>query len=131
MGSVEWLDQDNGIILLRFAEGDSMEQILSDYKEFAAMLASAPGSTYTIVDFLSLHSMPSRSIGHFPQFARLTPAAEKRSKVIALVSQRNFINMVTDIFARVYPDFGSRFANFSTVDEALAFIHERIREEVD
>ena len=127
MGSVKWLDEAQGVILLRFDDSDSMDQILADYAQFAAMITSAPSKTYTIVDFLELKSMPGHAISRFPQFARLTPP-KNRSEVIALVSQRSFITMVTEIFAKVYPDFRDRFVYFSTVQEAQAFIEQRIRE---
>lgn len=127
MGSVEWLDQGRGIILLRLSDGDTMDQILVDYRQFADMVTSAPGKTYTVVDFLDLKSMPGHAISRFPQFARLTPT-QNRSEVIALVSQRNFITMVTEIFAKVYPDFRDRFVYFQTVQEALDFIEQRIRQ---
>jgi hypothetical protein len=128
MGTVEWLDKDRGIVLLRFVEGESMDEILVDYEKFAQMVASAPGKTYTIVDFLEIHSVPSRAMGYFPQMARLTPSGDKRSEVIALVSQRTLVTMITEIFAKVYPDFKDRFVYFTTVEEALDFIHRRIRE---
>src|SRR5690242_9390615 len=105
MGSVAWLDKDQGIVLMRPVDGDTMDDIMTNYEQFAAMIGSAQGRTYTIVDFLTMRNVPSRAMGYFPQMARLTPTGDKRSEVIALVSQRTLVTMLTEIFAKVYPDF--------------------------
>ena len=128
MSNVEWLDRDNGIVLLKFANGATMDDFLVDYAEFAEMINTAQRKTYTIVDFLDIRSMPTHAMSYFPQLARLTPRGDKRSEVIALVSQRTLITIVTEIFAKVYPDFKDRFVYFASVQQALDFIHERIRQ---
>lgn len=128
MSGVEWLDADNGIVVWRFSEGQSMDSIMADMRTFAEFINSANRKTYTIVDFLGMKSVPSHALSYFPEMAKLTPTGSKRSEVIALVSQRSLITMLTEVFAKVYPDFRERFVYYSTIQDALDFIHKRIRE---
>ncbi len=128
MHGVEWLDEPNGIVVWRFSEGESIDEIMADLRTFAGLLNSANRKTYTVVDFLDMKAVPTHAMSYFPEMARLTPSGSKRSEVIALVSQRSLITMLTEVFARVYPDFKNRFVYYTTVREALDFIHERIRD---
>jgi hypothetical protein len=128
MSGVEWLDADKGIVVWRLSEGQTMDDIMADTHTFADMLNSANRKTYTIVDFLEIKSVPGRAMSRFPEMAKTMPRSDRRSEVIALVSQRTLITMLTEVFAKVYPDFRDRFVYFSTTQEALDFVHARIRE---
>ena len=128
MSGVEWLDEDNGIVVWRFTEGQSMDDIMADTHVFADLINSANRRTYTIVDFLAMKSVPSHALSRFPEMSKLIPAGNKRSEVIALISQRSLITMLTEVFARVYPDFKNRFVYYASVQEALDYIYSRIQE---
>ncbi len=126
MNGVRWLDEEKGIILWKFHEDEPMEEIMDDLRTFADVLNKANRKTYTIVDFLEMRSVPKHAMGFFPEMAKLTPTGEKRSEIIALVSQRSLITMLTEIFAKVYPDFRGRFMYFASVSEALDAIYEHL-----
>lgn len=128
MGSVEWYDEDNGIAIWKFAEGDTMDEIMASFQQFTDMVGNTGHKTYSIIDLLDYRSMPRNAMSYYPEMARLAPAGNRRSEVIAIVTQRTLINMSTEIFSQVYPDYRNRFVHYPTVQDALDFIYERIRE---
>jgi hypothetical protein len=128
MGKVKWLDEENAIALWKFTEGDTMEEIMADFRRLTDLITSVDRRTYTIADLLDFKTIPAHSMSYYPEMAKLAPKGDKRSQIIAIVTQRTLITMTTEIFSRVYPDFKGRFAHFPTVEEALDFIHARIRE---
>jgi hypothetical protein len=114
--------------LWKFLEGDTMDDIMADFRTFADMLKNANRKTYAITDLLDFDSIPRNGMSYYPEMAKLSPKGEARAEIIAIVTQRMLVNMSTEIFSRIYPDFKDRFFSFPTVQQALDFINERIRE---
>jgi hypothetical protein len=128
MGSVEWYDKDKGIAIWKFAEGDTMDDIMANFQLFTDMVGNAGHKTYSVIDLLEYRSMPRNAMSYYPEMARLAPVGDRRSEVIAIVTQRTLINMSTEIFSKVYPDFKNRFVHYPTIQDALDYIYARIRE---
>lgn len=127
MGSIGWLDEGKGIAFWKYEENDTMDRFMEDFRLFCEMLNGVDRPTYAIIDMLDFKSMPRDAMRYYPEMARLSPRADRRAVVIAVVTRRMLVSLSMETFARIYPDFRDRFITFPAVEQARDHIEEQIR----
>jgi hypothetical protein len=120
--ALTWLDKECGIILWKFHQDRTVEEILGDFDSFRDMAESVPCRTYPILDFTEAGAVPSNILTHYPEMQRRLPVGEKRAALITVVSSKTFINSLMNIFSRVYKD---QFVFFQTFDAAYQYVLEK------
>jgi len=127
MGSIGWLDEQRGIALWKFAEDDTMVTLMDDFRLFCEMLDSVDQPTYSVIDALDFKSIPRDMMRYYPEMARLSPRADRRSVLIAVVTRRMLVSLSVETFSRIYPDYKDRFVICPTMDQAVDHVEEHIR----
>jgi hypothetical protein len=120
MDNLTWLDTELGIIHWTFRPDMTVDEMLIDFDTFREMAESVSCRTYPILDFTGAGTIPSDIVMHYPEMQKRLPTGDKRAALIAVVSNKTFINALMNIFSRLYQD---QFAFFQTFD--AAYLHVR------
>jgi hypothetical protein len=121
--ALTWLDQERGIIHWKFDQSQTVEEVLAAFDTFRQMAESVPYRTYPILDFTEAGTIPTNILTHYPEMQRRLPVGDKRAALIAVVSQKTFINSLMNIFSRIYKDPVIFFQSF---DAAYQYVLDKV-----
>ncbi|MFQ3566133.1 MAG: hypothetical protein SNJ59_03965 [Aggregatilineales bacterium] len=118
-----WDDAEKSILRFEYQGKWMWEEVESAMKQANAELTTVQHRVDTIHDLTGSSGLPSNALSHASSLSRHIPA---QAGISVVTGSSTLINTLLSVFSKVYPQFGSRYKNASTLEEAYALI-ERSR----
>jgi hypothetical protein len=116
---VKWYDAEQTVILYDFSEHWTWDEMYAAVEQVTAMIASVPHRVDSIMNLTRTSIVPTGAIGHVKS---LSGAIQPNFGIGVVLSRNTFIKTIFQMFSKLYPKQGSRFAVVESEEQGLAMI---------